>query len=439
MASSADSACSQQKTKKAKIEVEEKDKINELPGETQRIILSLLPFKDAVKTSILSRSWANLWESAVTKLDFDETNLSTKRRTQFREWIKRFVARQQRNDDASSPIPPQQLKKFRVSFELASQCCSNGDVDSWVKFALSKRVESLDLSFVSCRYYHQNYVFPCANHIKTPTGLSEIKPLRSLRFSHVDVDDETIQHLISNCPHLEELAVTMSDSLVNLSIPAAAAFALKRLELRDCRLLKSLEIADVPSLTHFTLLGLGYYQRTELRMEKFATLVDLRINIREDDVTFAFISSHAAQLAALAMRVESEGSWFPNVVEFTRLEVLEVETEGGVFSNVIRLIALINACPRLHTLRLSFKRFEQERIILHPNVDRVSRESIRVVEISGFRGCWTDSHFVQYVLGYFVGLERIVVHCNNTAGYVAKQQAREFKSRVSPAIDFVIM
>ncbi|KAL6276701.1 hypothetical protein ACE6H2_020302 [Prunus campanulata] len=50
------------------------DRISELPLEILASILSLLPLKEAVATSVLSRHWWHVWASTLT-LDFDPRKL----------------------------------------------------------------------------------------------------------------------------------------------------------------------------------------------------------------------------------------------------------------------------------------------------------------------------------------------------------------------------
>ncbi|CAL9029672.1 unnamed protein product, partial [Prunus brigantina] len=52
------------------------DSINELPHEILGSILSLLPLKEAVATSVLSRHWRYAWAWSTLTLDFDPEETS---------------------------------------------------------------------------------------------------------------------------------------------------------------------------------------------------------------------------------------------------------------------------------------------------------------------------------------------------------------------------
>ncbi|CAI0395746.1 unnamed protein product [Linum tenue] len=432
------------------------DWISELPDGILVSILSLLKLKDAAKTSSLSSRWVNLWKSAVTELDFDasellelvnyDEDLMPRRRIEFREWVSGVV---RQLTDASSAS--KKLTKFRISFALTNRCNSDGDIDRWLKFAISKRTESLELSFdtplldSSCD--GENYVFPedCFSYIKTPAGLSDIKSLRSIRLSYVEVKGETLEHFILNCPYLEDLAVHDSKLIVNLRIASGSSspLPLKHLEVRGCDNLESLEVDNVPCLSHFKYQG---HPPVELRLENCVSLVDVYVGFAgyEPGLPFHSISQYAAQLAALTMNITTNCICFSNVADFTRLELLKVEISGRFDDTVIGLVTLINACPRLRTLRVLMMTYyctdEWCGGMLKPRVDRVVRESIKTVEIIGFKGYPIDCEFMEYVLECFTGMERILVdHGSEKRANEARKRALEFQSRVSPSIDFVII
>ncbi|CAN1181021.1 F-box/FBD/LRR-repeat protein At1g16930 [Linum perenne] len=179
------------------------DRISNLPDEILVNILSLLSFSEALATSVLSSRWIHLWKSAVSVLDFDglklldmgphflpeveppdwyildddvpislprKPSIMEEKRLRYMNSVNRVLRH----------INVLQIKKFRVSFNLKDESNSKGDIDRWIEFALSKRVEYLDLSFGVMSYDIDDINYPdlgdyslsggCYNYIKTPIG-----------------------------------------------------------------------------------------------------------------------------------------------------------------------------------------------------------------------------------------------------------------------------
>ncbi|CAI0395575.1 unnamed protein product, partial [Linum tenue] len=444
---------------------EEEDRISNLSDEILWNILSLLTPKEVVQTSLLSRRWVDLWLSALTVVDFNTPKVSPARRREFKKWAS-WVVRQLKGKTSSTS----KRSKFRVSFTLSNQYSFDGDKHEWLKFTISNLFEYLKLSssnpVPTPTSDNESYVFPkyCLDNIVTRSGLSDVKSLRSLRLIHVKVKARTIEHFITNCPYLEELAVYKSDELVKLKIaaPAAAAtassssslslsLALKRLEVVRCSFLRSLEIDNVPCLTHFTFEG---HRSVKLRLKNCVSLVDVNIGFDACISSLAFdnISCYAGQLAALAVIISPMFHQFSNAVEFVRLERLTVETFGNFDLEIHGLDILIHACPRLHTLRLKVnarRPLFRHKGMQERNVVEGSHESIKVVEIIGFNGYPASCRLMEHILDCCVRVERIVLRINSSSILIsgggneqveeARKRALEFRSEASPAIDFVIV
>ncbi|CAN1181015.1 Putative F-box/LRR-repeat protein At5g02700 [Linum perenne] len=398
------------------------DWISELPDEILVNIISLLNFSEALSTSVLSSRWIHLWKSAVSVLDFDGSNLFDIQKPvlwplepfDMDQFI--FLDYDPINPPKESPIVVAkrlmyrnsvnrvlreinvfQIKKFRVSFNLTGKNNSEGDIDRWIEFAISKRVEFLELSFGAMR---DGFDFPykadynlsggCYSYIRTPTGLSNIKHLRSLRLSYVDVEEGTIEYIIFNCPLLEELAVDNAKSAQNLRVAGSPSspLALKYLELRDFFELMSVEsgsLVDVDiSLTDC------YYEWPSLAFERLADCV--------------------GQLESLSLYI---AHYNPDASDDNDEEIEAVEK-------------------------------------------KVCRDSIKVVEIINFNGYDVDYEFVEYVIEYFTGLERIVIErevwkskCYELRAEAmkiyqdkleeVKNCALELKSFASPGVEFIIV
>ncbi|CAN1181024.1 Putative F-box/FBD/LRR-repeat protein At5g56810 [Linum perenne] len=353
------------------------DWISTLPDEILVNIISLLKFSEALSTSLLSSKWIHLWKSAVSVLDFDGLKLL----------------------DISQPLLPAE------------------------PMGMNKRVEYLDLSFgvMSDVYYFQDHgdyslSGDCYDYIKTPAGLSNIKHLRSLRLSYVDVEEETLEYIIFSCPLLQELAVYNASSLYDLWVlgSPSSPLALKYLEVTSCDHLSSMLIDHAPSLTHLVHNGLW----TDVHVENCASLVDVDISFVDryelPAVAFSCLSAYAGQLEFLSLGLDPNNILFSEVDELTSLEQLKIRVTGAKsYHSILGLVPLINACPRLHTLRVELT------VEFDPDWsdcggftfedDRVYRDSIKVVEIINFNGYDVDCEFVEYVMEYFTGLERIVI------------------------------
>ncbi|XP_059644836.1 F-box/LRR-repeat protein At4g14103-like [Cornus florida] len=221
-----------------KVEVEEnEDIISNLPSCLMDHILSFLPTKYAVATSVLSTKWKYLWTS-ITNLDFDDELLV-------------------------EPINPQEcteqkLRSVEMSFinfidrvllhnisylhTFRLRCTRSYDVSHLnvlVTTVLARKLHELHL-FFQMEYYNglAREVFTCTNlevlelvgrfvlNVPTLVCLQNLKILliNKLGFS----DDESIHRLLSGCPLLEELSIKRCD-LKNISVLCISAPALKSL------------------------------------------------------------------------------------------------------------------------------------------------------------------------------------------------------------------
>ncbi|CAN0928308.1 F-box/LRR-repeat protein At2g42730, partial [Linum grandiflorum] len=237
----------------------------------------ILTLPEAIRTSVLSTKWTNLWKASVSVLDFDASEelqailqkppfgVVPEQRRRFMNWVDGVVSQMQRSSSCSK------LSKFRLRFDFTNESNSKGDIDRWVKFAISKRVESLHLDLHG--HFSTALVFSeeLYNHIKTPAGMRDIKFLRSLRLSYVEVGGEILAHFIANCPVLEELAVKCSDLLKKLKV--VGSNSLKCLEVRFCHLLESVEIDHAPRLVRFVFGGSSTV--TELHVRNCPSLVEV--------------------------------------------------------------------------------------------------------------------------------------------------------------------
>ncbi|KAI8551710.1 hypothetical protein RHMOL_Rhmol06G0207600 [Rhododendron molle] len=211
---------------------EQIDRISSLPDHLLAHILSFLPTNDAVKT-VLIRRFGNLW-TAIDNLDFDvclyhecsevsyEDTVNEERLINL---IRHLLILHERSD----------IHRFRLKFEFnlwftTDQLKLANEIDSWIHFALRKKVKVLGLDFKACGYagqegYHSfldsiDGYYKLPNVVLTSDILTELKlvhchvepqehiqlrSLKSLSLSCILISDETMIEIISGCPALESL------------------------------------------------------------------------------------------------------------------------------------------------------------------------------------------------------------------------------------------
>ncbi|XP_017234112.2 F-box/FBD/LRR-repeat protein At1g13570 isoform X2 [Daucus carota subsp. sativus] len=195
--------------------------ISDLPQNIIEKILTKIPIRDAVKTSILSPKWRYQW-TAMTLLVFDEIpdgSLDDQKAAEIR--LANFVTQFLLLHDGP-------IHKFKVT---TSYLRMSTDIDQWLRAISRKDIEELSLG--------GNWI--CINSIPTPShlfscqGLTRlklckfvVKPplkfqgfpcLKYLNLIHCTVSREVIENLISGCPLLEEFKFQNMDELV-LSVRA---------------------------------------------------------------------------------------------------------------------------------------------------------------------------------------------------------------------------
>jgi hypothetical protein len=172
-----------------------------LPEVVLRHVLSFVPIKDAVKTSVLSKRWEFLWTSN-PNLDFGE-HLAGKR-TLLMNFVERVLYLRDSSD----------IKEFVLDFDVQFDASR---VKSWITAAVRRNVQILNIRIRDLRgqFSLPRCVFTC----ETLTSLELAMPcilkippiicfsdLKVLSIENVTfLDDYTTQQLLSGLPVLEVL------------------------------------------------------------------------------------------------------------------------------------------------------------------------------------------------------------------------------------------
>ena len=217
-----------------------------MPDEIISSILSLLTISEAGRTSVLAHRWKNLWKLFTgRRLDFDgsktmvriiqkirtirveteRTKVVTTERAKYVNWVNQVL----------NFYHGQNIDEFRVCFDLdTNYACI---VDKWINFAIERGVQRL---FLDLRKYNESYQGPkCFTLTSSLLSGLGFKTLTSLSLQSVELTEDVLAHILSNCPLIEEISLT-SPSLVNVIIEGP--HKLMYLELSYCLKLRNIEI-----------------------------------------------------------------------------------------------------------------------------------------------------------------------------------------------------
>ncbi|BAB11676.1 unnamed protein product [Arabidopsis thaliana] len=203
------------------------DRISSLPDELLCQILSNLPTKNAVTTSILSTRWRSIWLSTpVLDIDIDAFDDATT----FVSFASRFL---EFSKDSC-------LHKFKLSVE-------RDDVDMctimpWIQDAVNRRIQHLE---VDCRFsFHFEAVYLTLYLSETLVSLRlhfvtlhryEFVSLPNLKVMHLEENIyyclETLENFISSCPVLEDLTVVRIVDIITEKILRVRSRSLNSLKL----------------------------------------------------------------------------------------------------------------------------------------------------------------------------------------------------------------
>ncbi|XP_059667028.1 F-box/FBD/LRR-repeat protein At4g26340-like isoform X2 [Cornus florida] len=352
--------------------------------------------KEAGRTSLLSKRWRYMWtyieglnfdaSHIINALELGEKELEVERRL-YLNWVNQVL----KSYNGTS------LDEFRVLFDLDDESCKF-DIDNWVNFAIEKRVKRLELDLSPCSGISVHSL---------SLGFTSCNSLTNLLLTNVNVTGQVLEYFLTNCPFLEQLSVSGSNSLVNLKVPDLA-LKLKRLGIIYCFDVESIEISAM-NLVSFEYFGPKISQPFKNVKEP----VELCIGGEYCDYliyNFFEISNYLSQLESLTLHATfyEISIRFPKFPVFNKLKQLELRVTPDYLESLVVFAPLIEACPflckfvlQLHWGDSTSKRRNLEKVTSRPH------HYLKEVEFIGWVGRADDFELAIYVIKSAVMLEKI--------------------------------
>ncbi|KAM5571510.1 F-box/FBD/LRR-repeat protein [Rosa sericea] len=424
------------KNKKGKLEL---DKLSNLPSDVTEQILSHLPIREAVRTSVLSSKWRRKW-ATLRRLVFDD-------KTAIRCVIERVI-------DHVLLLHEGPVDTFKLSTD---KYIKTAEFHRWIlylsrfsvkEFILEKGNSSWNYNISSHLFSYKDLTHLGLNNcsLKPPLTFKGFAMLKSLDIRNASVAKDVLEKIIVGCPPLERMILCDLVSITHLKIDAPNLQFLKvRGVFEEIKLQNTPNLVDVsidpkkasrsrssskllqyflslPRIERLTidgcLLECVNSLPTELP-EPCPCLNFLSISMRSnnlDDILIAMCllrSSPALQVLEIVVRQENKAAageqatnWLNNnrLWEFTQLRRLKVTGLYGVTGEVDLLEYLFLSSPALQELEISFR--DNKKMGMGLDAAAVGDYSnrnctfnqLRVIKVTNFRGVKAEAGFIGFLL-----------------------------------------
>ncbi|XP_052483807.1 putative F-box/LRR-repeat protein At3g49150 [Gossypium raimondii] len=396
------------------------DRISSFPDYILCHILSFLPIKEAVRTSIISTKWRCLF-SYISTIEFDHCLLSglTDRNV---DSFKNFVDRLLKFPDQVS------LDCFRLSDGISSWNDEDHDFDvsGWICAALCRGVKEIDLQLDNLGDAPP-VLFTCHSLVKlTLEGKGsklEVPPdaclgnLKTLWLENWVLFGDSINRLISNCHVLEDLAFT-DCCIANTSELTIQSPSLKELVLdffsEGVGDFNYVLVINAPNLVYFryyskivdgyTLSNMNSLENADIHIDAFDFEDDETTATRlfsDDEINATRLIQGICNVRSLTLVIDGV---IPPAVPFPIFHNL---IEFNFYGRGIWLVEFLYCAPNLKTLKFSFSDVPGTRwkTLL---TEVPSCLLFHLKEIEMLISC-SDKHMIRYFLDNAMVLEKLII------------------------------
>ncbi|MED6185827.1 hypothetical protein PIB30_060794 [Stylosanthes scabra] len=429
---------------------EQRDVISTLPDEILCHILSFLPTRTSMATSLLSRRWRYLWRN-VQVLDLNDDFFYTNERSDLEAeacFLDYLMVVVHRFDG---------FRKFRLSCRASEHVYE--DLFDWIAYAID-RVRELHFSMMTdgeIYTMHSSYLrstwlisLVLEGHINIP--LEDLDPgeitFPSLKNLELDIAYVNLDRFLSGCPNLETLRAALNNLTIEESDFHTEAIHMPRtlksltLEERFCKVItvEHLEI-DTPSIEHLHLaLPGGDYK--QIFVCDYPNMKKARLDISDKPCHVAWLPKLLRALCKTKfLRLEAT-----TIQCLLRAPVLDLPN----FCNLIQLqldfkdfnsrllIDLLHNCPKLQALKFgvspsiydyfhgSFQKSHKPSCWTQPNsIPNCVISHLYTFEYRGCHNTAEEHDFTAYILQRGLVLKTMRIHAKAFYGFIKPEIYKE--------------
>ncbi|KQJ85038.1 putative F-box/LRR-repeat protein At3g28410 [Brachypodium distachyon] len=422
-----------------------------LPTDILFSVLSKLPLKEALRTSVLSTQWKHVWRGGCTKLDFTRKTILTKNeRTTFTSRSrddnrKMFIKRVNSIIRQHSGIG---IEQFRVIQPLHNEHADY--VDTWVNYAIESKAKELVLdmdweahgpeivpydffshSTNTNSYMHLNSLELNFVSLRLPADFTGFPNLTKLNLESVNITNEDTEHLLFICTLLVSLRIAHCKMLTSLR--TRHLNKLKHLVVLTCPLLQEIELnCGITQLDYR-----GPIIPLALARSLRLTNICIKLSTKHSAIDFIFseIPNTLHDLEVLTLRcTHIQRAVVPTrIFKFDSLRHLRLETIiCRKKLDVLDLACLLEAAPFLEKFELHMvmnrdhRRYcledgELRRLPSYPHCH------LNMVHITGFYGQKDQLELALYVLNNATMLKEMKVEISSTVHEPGKLFCASFR------------
>ncbi|WCJ32509.1 F-box family protein [Euphorbia peplus] len=422
------------------------DMFNSLPHSLLVAIVSSLPFKEAARTSILSKQWLSVWRET-TNLEFYETFFVNHEEPEENQRIQRnnfveFVTSFLQN------YPQKPIQRFTIS-------CSKPDdfvtqMKNFVLFAVLRNVRELEVDLSDPNWSendtdkyeaevdlplqaYQNRdieslkLFMCKFNASAPV-FTNFRVLKNVSFGWIEIRIRNVTELFDSCPVLESLSLKKCWGLEHFEI-CTPDLRLKKLVIDKCDFIQDYIYIEGPKLKFLKYSGrIGSFHMFNQR-ELVEVDIDFGMEPQFNEVgslVYDFVqevySAHVLTVCSVFLQMVPQGEepfGFQCPLEVRHL-ILKTAMH---FNEYIGMKFMLNSCPNLQTLTLEIgdaKIFSDYKapFAYNPNeywsknliVEKCINTSLEMVEVKGFKGTRSQLYVLRYIIHFARKLKQVNIY-----------------------------